>query len=118
MDSFWVQLDANVMDDAAMSAVDPCRPDGPQPDETSERPARLTAADGLLGMDATVRDPSLEPERRATRVRVDALAEELSAPAFPSCEHQSVGDGIASWFRSARRHRAGARCRQGRRATP
>ncbi|MFP2927454.1 arginase family protein [Pyxidicoccus sp. 3LG] len=95
VDGFWVHLDADVMDDAVMPAVDSRQPDGLRPDELGELLARLTASGRLAGLDVTIYDPSLDPERRPPRVLVDVLAEGLGALAPPPRKRQSGGDGLA-----------------------
>lgn len=76
---FWIHLDADVMDDAVMPAVDSRQPDGLRAEELGELLARLIGSGRVLGLDVTIYDPSLDPERSAARVLVDVLARGLGA---------------------------------------
>ncbi|QSQ16939.1 arginase family protein [Myxococcus landrumensis] len=76
---FWMHLDADVMDDAVMPAVDSRQPDGLRVDELGELVARLVDSGMAVGMDVTIYDPSLDPERHAARALVDTLVKGLGA---------------------------------------
>ncbi|MCP3143468.1 arginase family protein [Pyxidicoccus xibeiensis] len=91
VEDFWVHLDADVLDDAVMPAVDSRQPDGLRPGELGELLARLAGSGGLAGVDVTIYDPSLDPERRAARVLVDVLVEGLGTLASPPRKRQSEG---------------------------
>ncbi|WP_338867676.1 arginase family protein [Myxococcus stipitatus] len=76
---FWMHLDVDVMDDAVMPAVDSRQPDGLRVDELGELVARLVGSGMAVGMDVTIYDPSLDPERHAARALVDTLVKGLGA---------------------------------------
>ena len=95
VEGFWLHLDVDVMDDAVMPAVDSRQPDGLRPDELSEVLARLAGSGRLAGLDVTIYDPSLDPERRAARVLTDVLVAGLGALASPRGTRQAGGDGLA-----------------------
>lgn len=76
---FWMHLDADVMDDDVMPAVDSRQPDGLGVEELGELVAHLVASGLAVGMDVTIYDPSLDPERHAARALVDSLATGLGA---------------------------------------
>lgn len=76
---FWMHLDADVMDDAVMPAVDSRQPDGLRVAELGELVARLVDSGLAVGMDVTIYDPSLDPERQAAHALVDTLVAGLGA---------------------------------------
>lgn len=76
---FWMHLDVDVMDDAVMPAVDSRQPDGLRVEELGELVARLVGSGMAVGMDVTIYDPSLDPERHAARALVDTLVKGLGA---------------------------------------
>ena len=76
---FWIHLDVDVLDDAVMPAVDYRMTDGLDPDELV---AVLQAAIGsgrAAGLDITIFNPSLDPNRTVARKLVAALLRGLSA---------------------------------------
>ena len=74
---FWVHLDADVVDDASMPAVDYRLPGGLSLAELSSILRTLTASGKAVGMEITVFNPSLDPDgaiaRRFVRSIVDGL---------------------------------------------
>ena len=77
---FWLHLDADVLDDANLPAVDYRLPSGLSPDELK---AVLSAAWGtgrLIGMDLTIYNPKLDPGGSGARLLVDLLAATLALP--------------------------------------
>ncbi|GEN10173.1 arginase [Myxococcus fulvus] len=76
---FWMHLDADVMDDAVMPAVDSRQDDGLRVAELGELVARLVDSGLAVGMDVTIYDPSLDPRRDAARALVDTLTRGLGA---------------------------------------
>ncbi|MCP3097443.1 arginase family protein [Myxococcus sp. K15C18031901] len=70
---FWMHLDADVMHDDVMPAVDSRQPDGLRVEELAELLSRLVGSGMALGIDVTIYDPSLDPERHAARALVDTL---------------------------------------------
>ncbi|MCE9666458.1 arginase family protein [Myxococcus stipitatus] len=74
---FWMHLDADVMHDDVMPAVDSRQPDGLRVEELSELLSHLVASGMALGIDVTIYDPSLDPERHAAHALVDTLVNGL-----------------------------------------
>ncbi len=77
---FWLHVDLDVIDGAAMPAVDDPLPGGPDWRQTAEllRPLLLSAA--LLGADVTIPNPSLDPGDHYARRVVDLIATAGKAP--------------------------------------
>ena len=76
---FWIHLDVDVLDDAVMPAVDYRMTDGLDPDELV---AVLQAAIGsgrAAGLDITIFNPNLDPNRTVARNLVGILRRGLSA---------------------------------------
>lgn len=77
---FWLHLDADVLDDAIMPAVD-YRMEGGM--TRAELTALLRAAVStrcMVGIEITIFNPALDPTGSATRMLVDLLAEGLAPP--------------------------------------
>jgi arginase len=79
LDGFWIHLDADVLDDALMPAVDYRMPDGLQWDELSGILTRAIGSGRALGIDITIFNPKLDETGVIARNFVDALAKGLSA---------------------------------------
>jgi arginase len=75
---FWIHLDADALDDAIMPAVDYRMPQGLSWDELEAVLRRARASDGAVGLDVTIYNPSLDPERHAGRGLVRAIANALA----------------------------------------
>jgi arginase len=76
---FWIHLDVDVLDDAVMPAVDYRMTDGLDFDELV---AVLQAAVGsgrAVGLNVTIFNPNLDPNRVVARNLVGALAKGLNA---------------------------------------
>ncbi|HEY8581791.1 MAG TPA: arginase family protein [Capillimicrobium sp.] len=76
-ESFWVHLDADVVDPSVLPAVDAPAPGGLWPDELTELIRSLAAADGFLGMDVTILDPDLDESGEQAAVLTDILVRGL-----------------------------------------
>ena len=61
VDGFWIHLDADVLDDEVMPAVDSRQPDGLSYAELIELLRVLLRSDLALGMQVTIFDPELDP---------------------------------------------------------
>jgi arginase len=73
-----MHLDVDVIDDAAMPAVDYRMPGGLAPGEVAQV-LRAAVASGLaVGLDVTIFNPSLDPDGRLASRLVDMLAEGLA----------------------------------------
>jgi arginase len=71
---FWLHLDLDVIDGAAMPAVDDPLPGGPDWAQTAELLRPLLASPALLGADVTILNPALDPGDRYAHQVVDLLA--------------------------------------------
>jgi arginase len=60
VDGFWIHLDADVLDDAVMPAVDSRQPDGLSYAELIELLRVLLGSDLAAGMQVTIFDPELD----------------------------------------------------------
>jgi arginase len=74
LDGFWVHLDADVLDDRVMPAVDYRMPDGLRPEELSALLGQLLASPGATGMTVSILNPALDATGNAVRVLVEVLA--------------------------------------------
>jgi arginase len=74
---FWLHLDADVLDDAAMPAVDYRIPGGLGWAELEEVLAQTAASGRLAGVDITIYNPCLDLEGCAGRALADTLARGL-----------------------------------------
>lgn len=70
---FWVHLDADVLDDAVMPAVDYRLPGGLTFEELSAVLRSLLGSGRAVGLTITILNPSLDPDGAITRQFVDAL---------------------------------------------
>ena len=70
---FWIQIDADVLNPAVMSAVDSPEPGGPLPDELVALLAPLVHHPLALGLSLTTYDPALDPDRSCARQLVTFL---------------------------------------------
>jgi arginase family enzyme len=61
VDGFWIHLDADVLDDEVMPAVDSRRPGGLSYAELAELLRMLLRSDLAVGMQVTVFDPEFDP---------------------------------------------------------
>jgi arginase len=75
---FWIHLDADALDDAIMPAVDYRMPQGLSWDELEAVLRRARASGRAVGLDVTIYNPSLDPERHAGRELVRAIANALA----------------------------------------
>lgn len=70
---FWVHLDIDILDEQVMPAVDYLLPDGLDWDDLAELVTPIVQAPGFLGMDLTIYNPRLDPERVFSTQIVDFL---------------------------------------------
>ncbi|MGH7474927.1 MAG: arginase family protein [Longimicrobiales bacterium] len=80
---FWIHVDADVLDPRVMPAVDSPEPGGPGIDDLVELITPLVDHPRALGMQLTIYDPLLDPDRAAA-VRLVALLERV-------LQHRSAG---------------------------
>ncbi|MBA2518484.1 MAG: arginase family protein [Chloroflexia bacterium] len=77
LNGFWIHLDADVLDNALMPAVDSPQPGGLSYDELIAIVGRLVAAGGVAGMTVTIDDPDLDPTGAIGAAFTDALVRAL-----------------------------------------
>jgi arginase len=78
IDGFWVHVDADVLDDAAMPAVDSRQPDGMTAAELVRVLAAAVASERCRGLHLTIYDPERDAGSSACRVLVDIVVEGLA----------------------------------------
>jgi arginase len=79
---FWIHLDADVLNDEVMPAVDYRMPGGLWPEELVEILQVVLLSPLAVGMDVTIYNPSLDDqERAAARVLARSIAEGFAGPA-------------------------------------
>jgi arginase len=76
LDGFWIHLDADLLDAAIMPAVDSPEPNGPGVEEVAMLLAPLVSHPRALGMQLTIYDPALDPDR-VCATRLVTLLESL-----------------------------------------
>ena len=77
---FWIHLDADVLNPAAMPAVDSPEPGGPMPDELVRLLTPLTSHPLAMGLSLSIYDPALDPDRSCARKLVALLEAIVPAP--------------------------------------
>jgi arginase len=83
---FWIHVDADVLNPLVMPAVDSPEPGGPGMDELAALLAPLVDHPKAVGMQITLYDPSLDPDRSCAQRLVslfDTLLRRRSAGAGP-----------------------------------
>ncbi len=83
-DHFWVHVDADVLDDAVMPAVDYRQPGGLTADELATILAAAMATGLVAGVEVTIYNPALDPAGTAGAALTGALARGLGGAASPS----------------------------------
>ena len=76
---FWCHVDADVLDDAVMPAVDYRQPDGLTPDELTELLRRASESGRMAGLSVAIYNPSLDPDGNGARLLVRILERGLAA---------------------------------------
>jgi arginase len=77
-DGFWIHLDADVLDDAIMPAVDYRQPGGLSWDALRSLLRAAASSAGAAGLDLTIYNPRLDPDGAAARGLIDVLADALT----------------------------------------
>jgi arginase len=77
LDGFWIHLDADVLDDAVMPAVDYRMPGGLSWDELAAVLRLAVSSDRAAGIDITIFNPALDQDGSIAAAFVDALARGL-----------------------------------------
>ena len=78
LDGFWIHIDADVLDDALMPAVDYRKPDGLSWDELTTIARTAVASGRARGLDLTIFNPTLDPDGHLAARLVELLAEALT----------------------------------------
>jgi arginase len=78
LDGFWIHLDADVLDDEVMPAVDSPQPDGLSRNELIEMLKGLLASRLAAGMEVTIFDPDLDPDGKIASAFADDLVAALA----------------------------------------
>ncbi|MBD0419210.1 arginase family protein [Streptomyces sp. TRM S81-3] len=78
-DGFWVHLDADVLDDAVMPAVDYRQPGGLDPRELETVLRTALSGPGAAGLDVTIFNPRMDPDGSAARLLTDCLLRAFAA---------------------------------------
>jgi arginase len=82
LEGFWIHLDADVLNDEVMPAVDYRMPDGLWPDELTDALAVALASPLAVGMEVTIYNPALDnAERTAARVLARTITAAFAAAA-------------------------------------
>lgn len=79
IDAFWLHVDADVLDDRVMAAVDARQPEGMTTDELTRLVAAAVASGACRGMHLSNYDPERDPGLSCGRLLVDILAEGLAS---------------------------------------
>jgi arginase len=78
LDGFWIHLDADVLDDEVMPAVDSPQPGGLSRNELIEMLRVLLASRLAAGMEVTIFDPDLDPDGMVASAFADDLVAALA----------------------------------------
>ena len=78
VDGFWLHLDADVLDDAVMPAVDSRAPDGLSYAELAELVGPLLRFGMAVGMEVTIFDPDLDPDGGIAAEFTDVLVRTIA----------------------------------------
>lgn len=78
LDGFWIHLDADVLDDSVMPAVDSRQPDGLGYAELTEILEMLLSSGTAVGMEITIFDPELDPTGRIAEQFTTAIVTAFS----------------------------------------
>ena len=77
LDGFWIHLDADVLDDAVMPAVDYRIPDGLSWDELAVALRAGVGSGRAVGINVTIFNPKLDGDGSIARAFIQALAQGL-----------------------------------------
>jgi arginase len=78
LSGFWVHVDADVLDESVMAAVDSPATGGPGIDDLAALLAPLARHPRALGMELTIYDPRLDPDLACARRLVELLVKVLA----------------------------------------
>ncbi len=77
LDGFWIHIDADVLDDEIMPAVDSRQPDGLTYEEFTHILQLLTRSNRAVGMHIGIFDPQMDPDKSIASTFASAIAEGL-----------------------------------------
>jgi arginase len=77
LQGFWIHVDADVLDDAVMPAVDYRTPGGLSPDELTRLIRGAVLSGRAAGLEITIYNPKLDPSGNAGRTLTDAVVRAL-----------------------------------------
>lgn len=89
---FWIHVDADVLDPAVMPAVDSPEPGGFALDELADCLGPLVQHPRALGLQVTIYDPALDPDRSCARLLVSLLERVLTSATGAACGKTVGGD--------------------------
>jgi arginase len=78
LDGFWIHVDADCLDDAVMPAVDFRLAGGLSPEQVHTVLTTALDSERAVGVEVTIYNPALDPERRAGKLLTDLLVNALS----------------------------------------
>jgi arginase len=78
LDGVWIHLDADVLDDALMPAVDYRIPDGLSWDELAAVLRTFVSGGRAVGINITIFNPKLDGDGSTARAFIEALAQGLN----------------------------------------
>jgi len=84
LDGFWVHVDADVLAESVMPAVDSPNPSGLTADQLTSILAGLVAENGCRGVEFTIYDPDLDPDGVAADVLIGIIAATVNAVPDPN----------------------------------
>lgn len=79
LDGFWIHVDADILDPRVMPAVDSPEPNGYRVEELAALVAPLAHHPKALGLQMTIYDPALDPDRSCATRLIDLLERSLVA---------------------------------------
>lgn len=92
VEGFWIHLDADVLNDEVMPAVDYRMPDGLWPEELREALAVVLASPLAVGMEVTIYNPTFDdPERSAARALARAVTAAFATATRPAADGADSG---------------------------
>lgn len=98
IEGFWIHVDADVLDPTVVPAVDSPEPDGLTLDELVALLTPLVRHPSALGLELTIYDPALDPERTSAARLTDMLQQVLNG------DGQVSGAGEGFWEALVRSH--------------
>ncbi|HEX2099828.1 MAG TPA: arginase family protein, partial [Candidatus Synoicihabitans sp.] len=75
LDGFWIHFDADVLDTASMPAVKYHLPDGFSWEEVRRLLRTALRSDRAVGLEVTIYDPALDPDRHLARDLVETIVQ-------------------------------------------